>query len=85
MNVADDFPDGIVTLAKTVALDELLVSFTTMPVLGATPLSVTVPTLDWLPVTVLGDSVMLDSTGGFTVSVADSVTDPNVPVIVATF
>ena len=56
-----------------------------MPVLGATPLSVTVPTLDWLPVTVLGDSVMLDSTGGFTVSVADSVTDPNVPVIVATF
>ena len=85
MNVADDFPDGIVTDTGSVALLELLESFTTIPVLGAAPLKVTVPVLERLPVTLLGFNEIPDTTGALTVSVAVSVTAPNVAVIVATF
>ena len=85
MKVAVDFPEGIVTETGRVAFEELLESFTTSPVLGADPLKVTVPVLERLPVTLLGFNEIPDRTGGLTVSVAVSVTAPNVAVIVATF
>ena len=45
VNVAEDFPDGIVTETGTDAFVELHVSLTTIPVLGAAPLRVTVAVL----------------------------------------
>lgn len=54
VNVAVDVPAATVTVAGTEAAALLDVSVTTAPPAGATPVRVTVPTLDVPPVTVLG-------------------------------
>ena len=64
MNVALLLPPGTVTLAGTLADDELSLNDTTTPPLGAGPLNVTVPTEAVPPVTVLGFSESeLNATG----------------------
>jgi hypothetical protein len=70
VKVAVVTPAGTVTLAGTVAAAVLLlVSATTMPLVGATPLSVTVPIDAFPPITEVGFNERDDSAGGFTVRV----------------
>jgi hypothetical protein len=87
INVALVAPAATVTLAGTVAADALLERLTTAPLLGACPLSVTVPVEEEPPVTLLGLSTIEDRVGGVpagvTVSVAVCVDVPKVAVIVA--
>lgn len=56
-------PYPTVTLAGTVAADELLERFTATPPLGADPLRVTVPVEEDPPVTLVGLSVTDESVG----------------------
>ena len=56
-------PAATVTLAGTVAADELLERFTATPPLGADPLRVTVPVEGDPPVTLMGLSVTDESVG----------------------
>ena len=76
VNVALVLPLGIVTLAGTLAADELSLSETTTPPLGAVPLNVTVPVEVVPPVTLVGfnESELNNSVDGVTVSVAVFVT-----------
>jgi phosphohistidine swiveling domain-containing protein len=63
VNVALVVPAATVTLAGTVAADELLERFTATPPLGADPLRVTVPIEEDPPVTLVGLSVTEESVG----------------------
>ena len=65
---------GIVTLAGTLAADELSLNDTTTPPLGAVPLSVTVPREADPPRTLAGLIKSVLNTGGVTVSTAVLVT-----------
>jgi hypothetical protein len=68
-------PAGTVTLEGSLAADELTLSETTTPPLGAGELRVTVPWKDAPPVTLVGlKASALNASGGLTVSVADFVT-----------
>ena len=70
MNVAELPPGGTVTLAGTLATEGLLLdSTTTVPPAGAGPLRATVPVEELPAVTVEGESVNDDSTGGLMVTV----------------
>ena len=84
-NVADTLPEGIVTDAGTVAEPTLDDSFTTMPVLGAGPERLTVPVELVPPTTLVGLSVRLVNTGGFTVRVVVTLMLFNVAVKVMVF
>ncbi len=75
-------PAGIVTVLGTVALDDLELTDTTTPPVGAGPSSVRVPMEELPPVTVVGESVRLVKTGGSIVSVAVEETPPWVAVMV---
>ena len=86
MKVTEDFPAGTVTDAGTPAIELLeLDSCTTKPPAGRGPLNVTVPTtrVPELPVTVDGVKETAVRTGGFTVKVALSDPEGNVPVNVS--
>ena len=74
VNVALALPLATVTVAGTLETDELLLSATTIPPLGAGPLNVTVPWEVAPPVTLVGLTVSALKTGGFIVSVAALVT-----------
>ena len=64
VNVALLAPAGMVTLAGTVAIVVLLLaSVTTLPPVGAAPVSVTVPWDVLPPITLVGFSVREESTG----------------------
>ena len=63
VNVPLVVPAATVTLAGTVAADELLERFTATPPLGADPLRVTVPIEEDPPVTLVGLSVTEESIG----------------------
>ena len=65
-------PLGIVTLAGTLAADELSLRVTTTPPLGAGPLNVTVPVEVAPPLTLVGlsESLIMLTVDGFTVNVA---------------
>ena len=77
VNCTEVAPEGIVTVAGTVAtLVLLLESFTTNPAAGATPEIVTVPVDEAGCVTLVELNVSLVSVGGFTVSVALTVAPP---------
>jgi hypothetical protein len=86
VNVALVAPAATVTLAGTVAAAAPLERLTTAPLLGAGPLSVTVPVEEEPPVTLLGLSTIEDRVGGVpagvTVSVAVCVDVPRVALIV---
>ena len=84
-NVAVDLPDGTVTEAKTVADFELLINFTTTPLVGAGPLRETVPVEETPPATVVGLRLTDCRVGGSTVRVAVFETVPPIAVIAATF
>ena len=74
VNFADLDPAATVTLLGTVTSAVLLLDrLTNIPPVGAGPLSTTVPVDELPPLTVLGAKVNEDKTGGFTVSVADTV------------
>ena len=65
VNVAELLPGGTVTLAGTLATEDLLLdSATTVPPAGAGPLRVTVPVEELPAFTVEGESVNDDGTGG---------------------
>jgi hypothetical protein len=82
VNLAVVAPARTVTLPGTVAAAVLLlVRVTTMPLVGATPLSVTVPVEPVPPITVAGLSESVDSAGGFTVKVVVRLTVPAEAVI----
>ena len=69
MNVAELPPAGTVTLAGTPATEGLLLdSATTVPPAGAAPLRVTAPVEELPALTVEGESVSDDSTGGLMVT-----------------
>jgi hypothetical protein len=85
VNVAATFPAGTVTVAGSVAELVLLERWMTMPPVGAGPLSVTVPADDALPVTVDGDKVIDERTGGITVTAAVTDTVPSWAITVAAF
>jgi hypothetical protein len=86
VNVALVAPAATVTLEGTVAAAALLERLTTAPLLGAGPLSVTVPLEEEPPVTLLGLRVIEERVGdvpaGVTVSVAVFVVVPRVAVMV---
>jgi len=68
MNVVELLPGGTVTLAGTLATEGLLLdSARTVPPAGAAPLRVTVPVEELPALTVVGESVNDDSTGGLMV------------------
>jgi hypothetical protein len=70
MNVAELLSGGTVTLAGTLATEGLLLdSTTTVPPAGAGPLRVTVPVEELPALTVEGESVNDDGTGGLMVTV----------------
>jgi hypothetical protein len=70
VNVAEIPPEGILTLAGTVADGSALESVTTAPAPGALPFKVTVPFEVSPPVTLAGLTVKEESPAGFTVSPA---------------
>ena len=74
VNVALVLPPGTVTLAGSLAADELSLNDTTAPPPGAGPLNLTVPWEADPPVTLVGFSESVLNTGRFTVSVAVFVT-----------
>ena len=82
VNVAVVAPAGTVTLLGTdAAAVLLLVRVTTKPLVGAIPLSVTVPVDAVPPITVAGLSESADSADGFTVKVVVRLTVPAEAVI----
>jgi hypothetical protein len=84
VKVAEVFPACTTTPLGTAAmLGLLLIRVTLVPLAGAGPVKVTVPTDGPPPVTAVGLSVKEASTGGFTRSVADSVVVPSEAVMVA--
>ncbi len=79
VNVALVLPPGTVTEAGSLATDELSLSETTAPPLGAAALNVTVPWDVLPPLTLVGlseSALNTGNTGGVTVSVAVFVTPP---------
>ncbi len=79
VNVALVLPPGTVTVAGSLATDELSLSETTAPPLGAGPLNLTVPWDVFPPLTLVGfreRALNTGNTGGVTVSVAVFVTPP---------
>ena len=76
VNVAEDLPDGIVTDAGTVTTPLPLFSLTTIPLDGAAPLRVTVPTELRVPVTLDGLKFNPVKTGGSIVRTAVNTTVP---------
>jgi hypothetical protein len=76
MKVALAAPPGTVTLAGTAADVLVLVSVTTEPPSGATPLRVTVPVEVAPPTRLDGASTSDDTAGGLMVSDADCVAPP---------
>ena len=85
VNVAELFPAGTLTVARTVAEELLLESFTVIPPVGAAPLRVTVPVELVPPVTEVGVRLTPVKAGAVSVSVAETVTPFQVPEIVADF
>ena len=83
VNVAEVDPAATVTEAGTVAKSELEVSTTTMPPLGAGPLSVTVPVDGAPPWTDPGVSVMALTVGAWTVKGELTVTTPSAALMFA--
>ena len=83
VNVAIFEPPATVTEARGVALELLDERLTTIPPVGAAPLSVTVPVEVEPPVTEVGLTLKLDGEGGVTVSVAVTDFPPAVAVMVA--
>jgi hypothetical protein len=67
VKVAVVLPAATVTVAGTTTEEELLLSETGMPPLGAAPLSVTVPCELTPPVTEVGEKLRALSAGGVTV------------------
>ena len=85
MNVAEDWPAGILTFAGTLAFTLLDASVTVTPTDGAGPVNVTVPIELFPPAKALGASVNFDRAGGFTVSVAltiEPVTEAEITALV---
>jgi hypothetical protein len=78
IKVAEVAPAGTVTKPGTVALVELDDIKTAVPPAGAAPFSVTVPVLELPPGTLDGAHVNVATSGGFTVSLAVTVTNPTV-------
>ncbi len=76
VNVALVLPPGTVTVAGSLATDELSLSETTAPPLGAAALNVTVPWDVLPPLTLVGFRERALNAGGVTVSVAVFVTPP---------
>jgi hypothetical protein len=76
VNVALVLPPGTVTLAGSLAADELSLSDTTAPPLGAGPVRVTLPWEVLPPTTLVGFSDSVLNAGRFTVSTAVFVTPP---------
>ena len=75
MNVAELLPGATVTLAGTLATEGLLLdSATTVPPAGAGPLRVTVPVEELPALTVEGERVNDDGTGGLMVTAVVFVT-----------
>lgn len=70
LNVVVLLPLGTVTVAGTPAAEELSLSETTAPPLGAGPLNVTVPVELVPPLTVVGLTDNVLNAGGLTVSAA---------------
>jgi len=83
LKFAEVFPAGTVTVDGGVAFALLDANFTTIPAVGAAPLSVTVPVEGVPPVTEVGETATLTKAGGVTVRVPVFETVPNVPVRVA--
>ena len=83
--VAELFPAGTVTVARTEAAELLLDSFTVIPPVGAAPLRMTVPLEAVPPVTELGLRVTPMRVGAVRVSAVVTVTAFHVPEIVADF
>jgi hypothetical protein len=83
VKVAEVLPAATVTLAGTVAVVELLDSFTTIPPVKAAPVSVTVPVDEAPPAKVLGLKLTLDRVAAVIVRVAVWDAVPTFAVIVA--
>jgi hypothetical protein len=83
VNVAEDFPAAIDTLAGKVALAVLLASFTTSPPAGAGPDRVMAPEDEAPPSRLVGLSVTDSNVTGLMVSAAVSVVELNAALIVA--
>ena len=81
----DWHPAGMTTVVPpgSVALGLLLDTVTLSPPLGAGPLTMTVAVLGEPPITVGGDRDILDSDGGLTVRVAETVAPARVAVMCA--
>lgn len=71
VNLTEVFPLGIVTVAGTLAADELLPSDTVKPAAGAATETVTVPVDVFPPFTLVGLSVKPVIAGGWIVRLAD--------------
>ena len=71
VNVSLVFPAAMTREVAVVALDELLETAIVRPPLGAAEESVTVPVLDFPPLTVAGLRVIVLIVGAVTVSTAD--------------
>lgn len=81
--LAEVAPEGTVTLVGGTALESLDVRLTTVPLVGAGPVSVTVPVEGVPPTTDAGDTDRLAGTGGTTVNIAVNDVLPTFAVIVA--
>jgi len=87
LNVAVEEPDGIVTLAGTVALRLLDFRVITNPAVGAVTFIVTVPVAEVPPSSDVGDRVKVSSCSGLMARTADLETKPyfaEIVVLVAT-
>ncbi len=76
VNVALVLPAGTVTLTGTLAAFELSLSDMTAPLLGAKPVSVTVPWDEDPPRTLVGFKISVLNAGGPTISAAALVIPP---------
>ena len=83
VNVVEVVPAGTVTSPGTVTFEALDDNMTAVPPLGAGPLMVTVPVLGLPPGTVVGEHASPRTSGGFTVKVVVTETNPIEAVIVA--
>jgi hypothetical protein len=83
VNVVDDDPAVTVTEAGTTALVMLEDNAIFVPPVGAGPLNVAVPVEGFPPTTEVGDRETLASVGGLMATVADRLTVPRLPVMVA--
>ena len=83
VNLPVSAPAETVTVAGTIAADELDVRLIVSPPVGAGPVRVTVPAEDAGPVTVVGFKTTEAKVGGVMDRVAETVTAPTDPDITA--